>query len=82
MIEEVAVVGNGNDGTLILLQVLLQPINALSIKVVGGLVEEQDIGLLQEQPAQSHTTALTTREVCHGLVLGRATQCVHRTLER
>ena len=46
MVEEVTVVGDGNDGALVLLQVALQPLDALSIEVVGGLVQEQDVGLL------------------------------------
>ena len=39
--------GHGNDGALILLQVLLQPVYRLCVEVVGGLIEQQDIGLLQ-----------------------------------
>ena len=39
VVEEVAVVGYGDDRTLILLQVLLQPVDALSIQVVGRLIE-------------------------------------------
>ena len=64
VIQEVAVVCNGYHGTLILLQMLLKPVDALCIKVVGRLVEQQHIRLLQEQAAECHTTPLTTREVC------------------
>ena len=46
MIEEVTVVGDGDDGALVLLQVALQPLDAFGIEVVGGLVEEQDVRLL------------------------------------
>ena len=46
MVEEVTVVGDGDDGAFVLLQVALQPLDALGIEVVGGLVEEQDVGLL------------------------------------
>ena len=45
VVEEVAVVGNGDDRTLILLQVLLQPVDALSIQVVGRLIEQEYIRL-------------------------------------
>ena len=37
MVEEVAVVGYGYDSAGILLEVLLKPIDALGIEVVGGL---------------------------------------------
>ena len=60
MVEEVTVVGDGDDGAFILLQVALQPLNAFSIEVVGWLVEEQDVRLLQEEPAESHTATLTS----------------------
>ena len=43
--------GYGDYGTLILLQVLLQPVDALSIQVVGWLIEQEYIRLLQEQAA-------------------------------
>ena len=51
MIEEVTVVGDGDDGALVLLQVAFQPLDALGIEVVGGLVEEQNVRLLQEESA-------------------------------
>ena len=70
-----------NYGSLILLQVLLQPIDTLCIEMVGGLIKKQYVGLLQQQAAESHATALTTRQMCYGLVLGRTTQGIHRTLQ-
>ena len=48
IVEEVAVVGNGNDRTFVLLQMLLQPVDAFSVQVVGRLVEQQHVGLLQQ----------------------------------
>ena len=44
--------GDGDDRALILLQVLLQPVDALGVEVVGGLVEQEHVGLGQEQAAQ------------------------------
>ena len=60
---------------------LFQPVNRLCIQVVGRLVEKQYIRLLQQQTAQCHTSALTSREVLHHSILVRATQCIHRTLQ-
>ena len=81
MVEEVAVVGDGDDGAFVLLQVLLEPIDTLGIEVVGGLVEQQDVGLLQEQAAEGHAAALATAEVLHQLVLVGAAEGVHSALE-
>ena len=49
VVEEVTVVRNGNYGTFILTQVLLQPVDALGIEVVRRLVQKQHVGLLQQQ---------------------------------
>ena len=77
VVEEVTVVGHGNDRALILLQVLLQPVDGLGIEVVGRLVEQQDVGFLQQQAAQSHTAALTTAQVFGQLVALGAAQGIH-----
>ena len=51
IVQEVAVVGNGYDGALILLQMRFEPLYALGIEVVGRLVEKQHVGLLEKQAA-------------------------------
>ncbi len=81
VVEEVAVVGHGQDGAGVFLQVLLQPLDALGVEVVGGLVQQQQVGGLQQQLAQGDATALTTGQHGHVGVGRRATQCVHRLLE-
>ena len=49
--------------------------------MVGRLVEQQHIGFLQQQTAQSHTAALTTREVLHAPVARRTVQGGHGALQ-
>ncbi len=49
--------------------------------MVGGLVEQQQVRLAQQQLAQRDATALTTGEVGDRLVGRRAAQRVHRLLE-
>ena len=51
-IEKVAVVGDEDEGVGIIVQVVLQPVAALQVEVVGGLVEQQQRGLLQQQLGQ------------------------------
>ena len=60
---------------------LLEPQHALGVEVVGGLVEQQQIGLAQQQLAQRDAALLTTGEVGDRLFRRRAAQCVHRLLE-
>ncbi len=73
--------GDGDDRALVLLEVLLEPEHALGVEVVGGLVQQQQVGLLQQQLAQRDTAPLTAGEVGDLLIAGRAAQRVHRLLE-
>ena len=59
----------------------LQPLHRLGVEVVGGLVEEQQVGLLQQQLAQRDPAALATGEVVDQDVRRRAAQRVHRLVE-
>ena len=44
VVEEVAIVGDGHDGALVLGEVALEPRDRLGVEVVGGLVEQQQVG--------------------------------------
>src|SRR5262249_48000562 len=55
IVEEVAVVGDDQDRTGIVAQVALEPGHRLGVQVVGRLVEQEEIGLLQEEPAERDT---------------------------
>ena len=73
--------GHGNHRALVLLEMLLQPVDGLGVEVVGGLVEKQHVGLLEQQAAKGHAAALTAGEVLHAAVAGRAVEGGHRTVE-
>ena len=75
--------GDGEDGTGVGLQVALEPTGPASAsQVVGGLVEEQQVGLLRETLAQRDAAALTTGEVVdEGRRAGKR-RGVHRLLGR
>ncbi len=81
VVKEVAVVGDGDDGALVAGQVLLEPEHGLGVEVVGGLVQEEEVGGLQEQLAQGDAAALTTGEVLDLGVRRGAAQGVHGLLE-
>ena len=81
IVEEITVVGDGNHRSLVLLQMLFEPVDTLGIKMVGRLVEQQHVGFLQQQTAESHTTALATRERLHTPIARRTVQGCHRTVE-
>ena len=46
----------------ILLEVIFQPLQSLQIQVVRRLVKQQQIRLLQQQPAQCKTGQLSPRQ--------------------
>ena len=45
VVQEVPVVGDREDGAVVGREVLLEPQHALGVEVVGGLVEQQQVGL-------------------------------------
>ena len=73
--------GDGEDRARVLGQVLLEPQHALGVEVVGRLVEQQQVGLGQQQLAQRDATTLAAGQVGDRLVRRRAAQRVHRLLE-
>ena len=58
IVEEIAVVGDEDDVAGIVDQMLFEPLDALGVEVVGRLVEQQDAGLLEQQPRQRDAALL------------------------
>jgi len=81
VVQEVAVVGDGDNGARVPLQVVFQPGHRLGVEVVRGLVQEQDVGPGEEQPAERHAAQLAPREHLHRRVARRAAERVHGHLE-
>ena len=81
VVEEVAVVRDGDDRALVLGEVLLEPRHRLGVEVVGGLVQQQQVGRAQQQPAERHAAALAAGELADvGVGRGQA-QRVHRVFQ-
>ncbi len=51
-VQEIAVMGDGEHRAPEAGHIVLQPLHRMEIQVVGGLVQQQDVGVLQNQPAQ------------------------------
>ena len=81
VVQEVAVVGDGDDCSLVLAQVLLQPGHRLGVQMVGGLVQQQQVGGPQQQAAEGHPAALAAGELGYVGVRRRQAQGVHRVLQ-
>ena len=67
-VEEVAVVRHHEQCQVRPSQVFFQPLGHVEVEVVGGLVEDEEIGLGDEGIGQRHTLQLPAGEVLHLLV--------------
>jgi hypothetical protein len=81
VVEKVAVVGDGDDRPGVLLEVALEPRHRFRVEVVGRLVEEQQVGLPEEDLAERDAPALATGERPDVGVAGGQPQRVHGDLE-
>jgi hypothetical protein len=60
VVQEVAVVSDGHNGAVVIMQEALQPGHGFGIQVVGRLVQQEHVRAGQQQAAQGHTAALAT----------------------
>ncbi len=81
VVEEVAVVGDRHDRARVLLQEALEPVDRLGVEVVGRLVEQQQVGVAEEQPAERDAALLAAGQGRDVGVVGRAAQGVHGDLD-
>ena len=72
---------DGDDGAGVLGEVLLEPGDRLGVEVVRRLVEEEEVGLLEEDAAERDAAPLAAGDLRDVGVGGRAAEGVHRRLE-
>ena len=64
-VEEVAVVRDGDEGAVVAVEEVLEPVDGVEIEVVGGLVEEQRFGLAEEGLREQHADFLAALQLAH-----------------
>jgi hypothetical protein len=62
VVEKITVVRHRDHGARILFEKMFEPGHRLGIQVVGGLVQEQHVGLRQQQTAQGDAALLAARQ--------------------
>ena len=62
-VQEIAVMGNGDHGAVELIEIFLQPLGGLQVQMVGGLIQQQDIRILQNEASQIHAGLFAAGEV-------------------
>ena len=67
-VHERAVMAHEQDRAVVAGYELLEPANTLEVEVVGGLVEEEEVGMAQQQLGKGDAHLPTAREVGRGLV--------------
>ena len=68
-VEQVAVVGDQDHGSVAVVEKVLQPVQAFEVQMVGRLVEEQDIGFFEQNFGQGDDVLLAAAQRSDGLVL-------------
>ena len=81
VVEEVAIVRHGDDRARVLVQMPLQPGDALGVEVVRRLVEQQQVGLFEQHLAQRHAAPLAAGELRDVGVARRQVHRVHRDFD-
>ena len=62
-LEEVAVVGDDDEGAGPAVEEVLEDVEGVDVEVVGGLVEQQHVGLGHQQPQQLEASPLAAGQV-------------------
>jgi hypothetical protein len=70
-VEEVAVVGDGDEGALEAGEKILEPVDGVEIEVVGGLVEEESLGFAEEGLGEEDADFLAALEFAHFALVER-----------
>ena len=73
--------GDDQDRARIGAQMPLEPIDRLGVEMVGRLVEQQQVGLLEQETAQRNAAPFAARERGHVGIVGRAAERVHRLFD-
>ena len=63
LVEEIAVVGDHQQGDALAAEVILEPFDHLDVEVVGGLVEDEHVGFGEEHAGEGHAFCLAAGEV-------------------
>ena len=58
VVEEVAVMRDHDHGAGIVAQMVLEPGDALRVEMVGWLIEQENVGLRQQETAERHAALL------------------------
>ena len=73
--------GDDQDRARIGAQMAFEPVDGLGVEMVGRLVEQQQVGLLEKQPAERDAAPLAAGEFRHVGIVRRTAERVHRLFD-
>ncbi len=73
--------GDGHDRAGVFLEEALQPVDRFGVEVVGRFVEQQQVGMAEQQAGQRDSTLLAAGQGGDRGVVGRTAQGVHRDVD-
>ena len=74
-VQEVAVVRDGDQHALVLVEEVLEPADRVEVEVVGGLVEQQRLGLAEQRLREQHAQLVAAGELAASAARGRSSGC-------
>ena len=77
IVKEVAVMGDGDNSSLVVAQMTFKPCNCFCIKMVCRFVKKKNIRPLQKKAAKSNTAAFTTGKNVNNLVCRWTAEGIH-----
>ena len=69
VVQEIAVVSHHQQGHSATLQVVFQPLDHVDVKVVGRLIENEHLRLVNQEPSQGDTFHLTATQLFDRLIV-------------
>lgn len=69
LVQEVAVVGDHDHRALVVLEQIAEPVDAADVEVVGRLVEQQDVGVVEQHLREQHPQLETAGQAGKRLVV-------------
>ena len=81
VVQEVPIVGDGDDRARVLVEEALQPLDGLGVEMVRGLVEEEQIRVLEQEPRERDAALLAAGQRRHVGIVRRAAERLHRDID-
>src|SRR5208283_5028362 len=81
IVQKIAVMCDDQDRARVSAQMAFQPVHGFRVEMVGWLVQQQKLRLLQKESAERDAAALAAGEFGDRSVVGRTAERIHRLID-